>query len=171
MQTDPQTLLKTGKVAMAYFGTFFTGQLTSVGMKSDVDYGIFVLPNVDPSVTKQQMVLETGPLCVGKGSKDEASALAYSAWWMTQGAQQAWSDQRGDISFNPKVKTADPALAGLLSTQADWEIQPRWLEMTPNPIYTVADPEFNEFVTNPTPDSNPMLTKIQAAADKYWAAN
>ena len=169
MQTDPQTLLKTGKVAMAYFGTFFTGQLTSVGMKSDEDYGIFVLPNVNPSVTKQQMVLETGPLCVGKGSKDEQSALAYSAWWMGQGAQQAWSDKRGDISFNPKVKTADPALAGLLSDQADWEIQPRWLEMTPNPIYTVADPEFNEFVTNPTPDSGPMLTKIQAAADKYWA--
>ena len=169
VQTDPQTLLKTGKVAMAYFGTFFTGQLTSVGMKSDEDYGVFVLPNVNPAVSKQQMVLETGPLCVGAGSQDEQAALAYSAWWMGQDAQQAWSDKRGDVSFNPKVTAKDPALSGLLKDQANWQIQKRWLEATPNPIYTVASPLFGEFVTNPTPDPMPMLTKIQDAADKYWA--
>ncbi len=119
VQTDPQTLLKTGKVAMAYFGTFFTGQLTSVGMKSDQDYGVFVLPNVNPSVTKQQVALETGPLCVGAGSQDEQAAMAYSAWWMGQDAQQAWSDKRGDISFNPKVKASDPALSALLQDQGE----------------------------------------------------
>jgi ABC-type glycerol-3-phosphate transport system substrate-binding protein len=171
VQTDPQTLLKTGKVAMAYFGTFFTGQLTSVGMKSDQDYGIFALPNYSPDVTKQQMVLETGPLCVGKGSQDEQAALAYSAWWMGKDAQQAWSDKRGDVSFNPKVAVKDPALAGLLKDQADWQIQKRWLEATPNPIYTVASPAFGEFVTNPVADPTPMLTKIQDAADKYWASH
>ncbi|WP_154674252.1 ABC transporter substrate-binding protein [Nakamurella lactea] len=169
VQTDPQTLLKTGKVAMAYFGTFFTGQLTSVGMKSNEDYGIFALPNFSPDVKKQQMVLETGPLCVGKGSQDEQAALAYSAWWMGQDAQQAWSDKRGDVSFNPKVTVKDPALAEFLKGQGDWEIQKRWLEATPNPIYTVASPAFGEFVTNPVADPMPMLTKIQEAADKYWA--
>jgi ABC-type glycerol-3-phosphate transport system substrate-binding protein len=169
VQTDPQTLLKTGKVAMEYFGTFFTGQLTSIGMKSDEDYGVFVLPNVSPDVSKQQMVLETGPLCVGAGSANEKAALDYSAWWMGQDAQQAWSDKRGDVSFNPKVKAADPALSALLAGQADWQIQKRWLEATPNPIYTVASPAFGEFVTNPTADPMPMLTKIQQAADKYWS--
>lgn len=169
VSTDPQTLLKTGKVAMAYFGSFFTGQLTSVGMKSDTDYGVFALPSVDPSV-KQQMIVETGPLCVGKGSANEQAAMDYSAWWMTEGAQNAWSTKRGDVSFNPKVKPADPALAGLLAGQADWQVQKRWLEATPNDIYTVASPALSEWVTNPTADAGPMLQKIQTAADTYWAA-
>ncbi|MGI8414941.1 MAG: ABC transporter substrate-binding protein [Nakamurella sp.] len=169
VQTDPQTLLKTGKTAMAYFGTFFTGQLTSVGMKSDKDYGVFALPSVDPSV-KQQMVLETGPLCVGAGSKDEQAALAYSAWWMGVDAQKAWSAKRGDISFNPKVPVTDPALAGLLKGLPDWQIQKRWLEATPNDIYTVADPLFGQFVSKPTADPSGMLQKIQAAADAHWSS-
>lgn len=170
VQTDPQTLMKTGKVAMAYFGSFFTGQLTSVGMKSDSDYGIFALPSVSSSVP-QQMVVETGPLCVGKGSANEQAAMQYSAWWMTQDAQQAWSDKRGDVSFNPKVKPADPALSGLLAGQQDWTVQKRWLEATPNDVYTVASPAFGEFVSKPQADPEPMLQKIQAAADTYWAKN
>lgn len=169
VQTDPQTLLKTGKTAMAYFGTFFTGQLTSVGMKSDKDYGVFALPSVDPGV-KQQMVAETGPLCVGAGSKDEQSALAYSAWWMGVDAQKAWSAKRGDISFNPKVPITDAALAGLLKNLPDWQIQKRWLEATPNDIYTVADPLFGQFVSKPTADPRDMLGKIQAAADAHWSS-
>lgn len=166
VQTDPQTLLKTGKVAMAYFGTFFTGQLTSVGMKSDSDYGVFALPNVAGG--KQQMALETGPLCVGAGSANEKAALAYSSWWMGVPAQTAWSDKRGDLSFNPEVPVKDPALSGLLKDLPQWQIQKRWLEATPTPIYNVADPAFGEFVSKPTADSMPMLQKIQAAADQYW---
>lgn len=166
VQTDPQTLLKTGKVAMAYFGTFFTGQLTSVGMKSDSDYGVFALPNVAGG--KQQMALETGPLCVGARSANEKAALAYSSWWMGVPAQTAWSDKRGDISFNPQVPVKDPALGGLLKDLPQWQIHKRWLEATPTPIYNVADPAFGEFVSKPTADSMPMLQKIQAAADQYW---
>lgn len=170
VQTDPQTLLKTGKVAMAYFGTFFTGQLTQVGMKSDQDYGVIVVPSYKADV-KQQMIVETGPLCVGAGSPNEKGALAYSAWWFGQGAQTAWSTKRGDVSFNPKVKTTDPALAKLLEGQADWQVQKRWLEATPNPIYTVASPLFGEYVTKPKPDATDILDKIQAEADSYWAEN
>ena len=70
---------------------------------------------------------------------------------------------------HPKVKASDPALSALLEDQGNWQIQKRWLEATPNPIYTVASPLFGEFVTNPTDDPTPMLTKIQDAADKYWA--
>ena len=70
VQTDPQTLLSTGQVAMANFGTFFTGQLTSIDQVSGEDYGIFVIPSVNPQV-KNQMVLETGPLCVGAGAEHD----------------------------------------------------------------------------------------------------
>ena len=110
VQTDPQTLLSTGEVAMANFGTFFTGQLTGIDQVSGEDYGIFLIPNVNPQVTNQQVVLETGPLCVGAGSEHQDAALAYSSWWFTDEAQTTWSTSRGDISFNPNVSVADPDL-------------------------------------------------------------
>ena len=91
VKTDPQTLLKTGKVAMAYFGSFFTGQLTAIGQKSGTDYGIFIPPNFNPSNTRPQMVIETGPLLVGKGSEHEGQAMAYSQWWFSDEAQKALS--------------------------------------------------------------------------------
>lgn len=168
--TDPQTLLQTGEVAMANFGTFFTGQLNALGMVPDEDYGIFAIPNVNPDLDSQQAIVETGPLCVGAGSANEQAALDYSAWWMGVDAQNAWTDAFGDVSFNPNVESPDPALSAVVSqvTGPDFQIQKRWLEATPVPIYTVASEEFGAFVTN---NGDPMahLEAIQAAADAYWA--
>src|SRR5918997_5186729 len=107
VSTDPQTLLSTGEVAMAYFGTFFTGQLTDIDAVSGEDYGIFPMPSMNPEAGNQ-MILETGPLCVGAGAEHEEQALEYSAWWMTDDAQAAWSAERGDVSFNPDVSVDDP---------------------------------------------------------------
>lgn len=172
VQTDPQTLLNTGQVAMAYFGTFFTGQLTGIGAKSGEDFGIFVIPNMNPDVKQPQMALETGPLCVGKGSANEQAALQYSTWWLGDDAQTKWSSSRGDISFNPNVKIADPELAALV-TQVndkgnDFKIQKRYLEATPLPVYKVETEVFGKFVTDGQ-DYQGALDKLQKAADEYWA--
>lgn len=168
--TDPQTLLQTGEVAMANFGTFFTGQLNALGMEPDADYGIFAIPNVNPDLDKQQAIVETGPLCVGAGSANEQAALDYSAWWLGVEAQEAWTDAFGDVSFNPNVESPDPALTAVVEqvTGPDFQIHKRWLEATPVPIYTVASEQFGAFVTN---NSDPMthLEAIQAAAEEYWA--
>ncbi len=170
VQTDPQTLLSTGEVAMANFGTFFTGQLTGIDQVSGEDYGIFLIPNASPQVTNQQVVLETGPLCVGAGSEHQDAALAYSSWWFTDEAQSNWSKARGDISFNPNVSVADPELAALVTAinQPRVELQMRYLEMTPNPIYTTETEVMGDFVTN-WGDPMEALKKMQAAADAYWA--
>lgn len=171
--TDPQTLLKTGQIGMIYMGTFFTGQLTGVEMVSGKDYGAFVMPNLNPAVTRPQMALETGPLLVGKGSANEAAALAYCEWWMSAEAQEAWSTSRGDISFNPEVKSDDPEVGPIVAAVADkskdFEVHTHYLEATPAPIYTVASEVFGKLVTD---GGDPMagLQKIQAAADKYWSA-
>ena len=171
--TDPQTLLKTGQVAMIYMGTFFTGQLTASEMTSGKDYGAFVFPNMDPSVTRPQMALETGPLLAGKGAANEAAALAYSEWWMSTEAQKAWSTSRGDISFNPEVPSDDPEIGPIVKDIADkgknFQVHTRYLEATPNAIYTVASEVFGKLVTDGG-DPMPGLQKIQAAADEYWSS-
>jgi multiple sugar transport system substrate-binding protein len=167
--TDPQTLLKNGDVAMAYFGTFLTGQLADVGATSGEDYGIFPMPSMNEA-SGDQMVLETGPLCVGKGAANEQAALDYSAWWMSDEAQTAWSSSRGDVSFNPHVTVDDPALQGLLDevTGGDFTIQQRYLEANPLPVYTLSTEIFGDFVTN-APDPAPGLQRLQDEAEKYWA--
>lgn len=173
LKTDPQTLLKTGKVAMAYFGTFFTGQLEAIKAKSGTDYGIFIPPNVNPATKRQQLVIETGPLCVGSGSDHEKEALAYSQWWLGDDAQKAWSASRGDISFNPDVQVSDPELSTLVKQvndpASDIHIQKRYLEATPVPIYTTETEVFGKFVTNGG-DPMPALKQLQASADKYWSS-
>ena len=171
VKTDPQTLLKTGKVAMAYFGSFFTGQLTAIGQKSGTDYGIFIPPNFNPSNTRPQMVIETGPLLVGKGSEHEGQAMAYSQWWFSDEAQKAWSTSRGDVSFNPNVEVSDPELKKLTDQindkAANVEVQKRYLEATPLPIYTSTE-VFGKFVTDGG-DPMPHLEALQKTADEYWA--
>ncbi|MCW5952192.1 MAG: extracellular solute-binding protein [Propionibacteriaceae bacterium] len=170
VQTDPQTLLSTGQVAMANFGTFFTGQLTGIDAVSGEDYGIFVIPSVNPQV-KNQMVLETGPLCVGAGAEHEQAALAYSGWWFTDAAQSVWSESRGAVSFNPTVAVKDPALAALVAAAhaPDVELQPRFLEMVPNAVYTTEAEVIGDFVTN-WGDPMEALKKLQAAADEHWSS-
>ncbi|ACQ80948.1 extracellular solute-binding protein family 1 [Beutenbergia cavernae DSM 12333] len=171
VQTDPQTLLSTGEVAMAYFGTFFTGQLTAIDQVSGEDYGIFPMPSVDDGVGPQ-MVVETGPLCAAAAGPDVDAALDYSAWWMTADAQQAWADERGEISFNPAVTIEDPELSAITDAvgAGDFQLQQRYLEATPAPIYTVSASVFGDFVTNYPDDVMPALEQIQAEADSYWAS-
>ena len=168
--TDPQTLLQTGEVAMANFGTFFTGQLNSLGLVSDEDYGVFVIPNVNPDLEDQSVIVETGPLCVGAGSENEEAALEYSRWWMGVDAQSAWTEARGDVSFNPGAVVHDSALAAMIEevTGPGYDIQMRYLEATPTPIYTVASEQFGAFVTN-NGDPMAVLEAIQAEADAYWS--
>lgn len=171
---DPQALLMNGDVAMAYFGTFFTGQLSPINAKSGEDYGIFLMPNLNPATDKQPMILETGPLCVGKGSKNEANALAYSQWWLQTDAQTAWSKSRGDVSFNPNVKIEDPELSNLVASvtgdNADKTlVLPRYLEGSPQPVYQLSTELFGAFVTN-ADDPRGIQNKLQAKADEYWSS-
>nr|WP_231980043.1 extracellular solute-binding protein [Tessaracoccus coleopterorum] len=106
--TDPQTLLKTGEVAMIYMGTFFTGQLNSLNLVSGTDYGVFLFPNMNPDVARPQMALETGPLLVGKGSEHETAALDYSSWWMGTDAQEAWAKSRATSRSTPRCRAMTP---------------------------------------------------------------
>lgn len=170
---DPQAMLMNGEVAMAYFGTFFTGQLDAIDAVSGEDYGIFLFPNLNPATDVQPMVLETGPLCVGAGSENEDAALAYSAWWLTTDAQTAWSQSRGDVSLNPNVELADPELKALVASvtgdnAADTLILPRYLEGSPQPVYQLSTELFGAFVTN-ADDPRGMQEALQAEAETYWA--
>jgi len=168
--TDPATLLKEGSIAMINFGSFFGGSLNAAGMTAGTDYGFFIIPVKDPSLTPTPVAVETGPLCTAENSKDRDLGLAYAEWWMSPKAQTAWGDARGDVPFNPKAEVKDQQLAelGQRLTTTDYQLVNRYFEATPAPILTVALEQFGAFNANPG-EPLPFLEKIQAAADKYWA--
>ena len=170
-KTDPAQMLKQGDMAMINFGTFFGASLDGVGMKSGTDYDYFIIPAVDPSLSKTPVPVETGPMCVAQSSKQKDLGLAYSKWWMTPGAQTAWSNARGDVPFNPKAQVKDAGLKKLGEevSGGDYQLVTRYFEAAPTPILNVALEEFGAFSANPG-DPKPFLQKIQDAADKYWAS-
>lgn len=167
--TDPAVGLKQGDFAMINFGTFYAGNLAGAGMTTD-DYGMFAIPSVDSDLDKTPVAVESGPICVAESSSQKDLGLAYSEWWMSDGAQTAWNAAHGDVAFNPKATVADPALAEIGTTIAgdDYQLYDRFFEAMPTEIVTTAIEQFGAFNANPG-DPMPYLEKIQATADKYWA--
>lgn len=171
VQTDPQTQLANGDVAMINFGTFLSGQLNSIGAVAGTDYDFFVVPNVNPGLDKTVLPFETGPLCTAAGATNLDEALEYGAWWMTEEAQTSWANARGDVSFNPNAQVNDEGLAELNEQAGATDIQlvNRYFEATPTPILTAALDGFGAFVSN-SGDPMPILETIQAEAEAYWSS-
>jgi multiple sugar transport system substrate-binding protein len=169
-KTEPQELLKSGKVAMAPFGTWFNTSMTQVGMKPGTDYGMFTIPNVNPANTKTTLLFESGPLCILDKAPDKAASMKFAQWWLEPAAQEKWATSRGDVSANPKVTIPDPALNEInkAAGSSDVALASRFFELVPAPILTAALDAFGAFTVKPA-DYQKQLATLQKAADDYWA--
>src|SRR5690606_9630601 len=63
-QTDPAAQLKSGKVAMGAWGTWFNTSMTQQEMTPGEDYGMFFIPNRNPQNGQTAVLFESGPLCM-----------------------------------------------------------------------------------------------------------
>jgi multiple sugar transport system substrate-binding protein len=166
---DPADQLKSGKVANVLLGTWFNTSMTKAGQKPGEDYGMFVVPNVDPAEPKVAMAFESGPLCSLAKAPAPAVSEKYTRWWLTQGAQEKWANSRGDVSANPKVTIPDPALSVIAGAagKGEYTLANRFFEAAPAPVLTAALDAFGAFMVDP--GSYPkQLANIQKAADEYW---
>lgn len=172
-KTDPGVMLKTGKVAMASFGTWFNTSMTQQGFKPGTDYGYFVIPNVNPSLSKTSVILESGPLCSLVNAPNEAASMKYLKWWITPAAQQPWSSSRGDASANPKVQVSgNEDLTSVMKNagSGQYDLLLRYFEAAPPPVLTAALDAFGAFVVHPD-NYLQQLQTIQAAAQTYWSSH
>jgi multiple sugar transport system substrate-binding protein len=169
-KTDPANMLKTGKVAMVPFGTWFNTSLTQLGMKAGSDYDFFTIPNVNASLPKTSLVFETGPLCYLAKAPDLKASEKYAKWWLTPSAQTPWANSRGDVSANPKVKIPNPALNTLNSDAggSKYRLMNRYFEAAPPPVLTAALDALGAFMVNPGTYQKQLET-IQKAAEDYWS--
>lgn len=169
-KTEPQTLLKSGKVAMAPFGTWFNTSMTQAGLKPGTDYGMFLIPNLDPALTRTTLLFESGPLCILAKAPDLDASMKFAKWWLTPPAQEKWANSRGDVSANPKVTIPDPALNEInkLAGSPDATLANRFFEAVPAPVLTAALDAFGAFTVKPG-DYPKQLQTLQKAADDYWS--
>jgi ABC-type glycerol-3-phosphate transport system substrate-binding protein len=169
-QTDPAAQLKSGKVAMGNWGTWFNTSMTQQEMVPGEDYGMFFIPNQNPQNGQTAMLFESGPLCMLDDAPYRDESMQYLQWWVGPSAQELWANSRGDVSGNPKVEIPDPGLNEITQQAGtdEYVLYNRYFEATPAPVLTAALDAFGAFVVNPD-EYLSQLETIQQAADDYWA--
>jgi multiple sugar transport system substrate-binding protein len=164
-KTDPATMLKSGKVAMIPFGTWFNTSMTQDGMKPGVDYGMFVIPTVTPNLSKTPVAVESGALCAPAKAYDQAADSKFLNWWVTTDAQKPWADSRGDVSANPKVAIQDPGLQQITKQANDprYELVNRYFDAVSPAVLTATLDALGAFMQNPGSYLHQLRTIQQAA--------
>ena len=76
--------LPQGKVAMVEIGSWYEPTLTGAGLKPGVDYGAFLMPDINPSVGKV-VIFETGPIVVAAHGPNRDQAMKAADYFMSQG--------------------------------------------------------------------------------------
>ena len=170
MDSNVVNMFANGEIAMIPVGTWFQQQFLDQGLVPAEDYGAFILPNVNPELDRNVMIVESGAIVLPAEGQNLDASTQLAAWWMQPDAQALWSSLLGDTPFNPKVEVDNPVLNGLVESVGfnDYELLQRYWEATPPAIVENAVDELARFMLNPDEAMN-VLESIQAIAEEVWA--
>jgi multiple sugar transport system substrate-binding protein len=161
--------LKQGKVAMVAIGTWFEPTLVGAGMKPGVDFGTFIMPNINPAAPKV-VIFESGPLVVAEHGSNRDDAVKALDYFMSRKGQATWVKATGFVSPRndvPSTSPTDRALAATIQKGGYKQVNRYW-EATPHDIVEVAVDQFDKFMLKGG-DPTAYLKTIQKQADKTWA--
>jgi multiple sugar transport system substrate-binding protein len=158
-----------GEIAMMPIGTWFNAQFIAGGMKPVEDYGTFVLPNLNPDLEENVIVVETGALGIPTNAADTEASMQVAEWWVSPKAATAWAEHLGDIPINPTADASNPLLGELVSTvqDGDYRFMQRYWEATPPEIVENAVEELVRFMLHPE-ELMDVLQTIQTLAENEW---
>jgi multiple sugar transport system substrate-binding protein len=167
--TETPGMFQSGELGMIPIGTWFQSSFLGAGMVPGEDYDAFIMPNVNPAVTDNVAIVETGALAIAKNSSQIDAAKEMATWWISPDAQTAWNNHLGDAPANPKAQSENPVLSSLLSTitSGDYTLYQRYWEASPVPIVEGAVDFLAQFMLNPG-DQAAVLENIQELADTTW---
>jgi multiple sugar transport system substrate-binding protein len=170
MSNDWPGMFAQGKVGMIAIGTWFQSTFLAAKLKPGEDYDLFIMPNINPSVSDKVMIVETGALAIPGKAKQIDASKKMAAWWITPDPQTTWANKLGDAPADPKAVSDNPVLKNLLSTITTdkYKLYQRYWEASPVPIVEGAVDFLAEFMLNPG-DLQSVLEKIQNLADTEWA--
>jgi multiple sugar transport system substrate-binding protein len=167
---DMNRLFIQGKIAMMEVGTWNEPVLIAEGFKPGKDYGLFVMPDVNPSAGKV-VIFETGPLLASALSPHKDLATKSIAYFMSRAGQQTWVKATGFISARrdvPPTSAVDQQLVSTLNA-GHYTLLQRYWEATPHDIVEVAVDQFDRFMLHPSTKMS-VLKTIQSQADRTWAS-
>lgn len=159
---------KQGKVAMINIGTWYEPTLTAAGLKPNVDYGGFILPNVKDGV-QNTIIIEAAPLVVSAHGSSRQNAEKALGWFMSKQGQQEWIKATGFTSARSDVPSSSPVDKQITAAMQAGGYQQvnRYWEATPHDIVETAIDQFAKFMLHPG-DPNSILSAIQEQADNVW---
>lgn len=169
MDSNAAGMFANGELAMMPVGTWFQSQFLSVDMVPGEDYGIFILPNVNPDLERNVVIIETGAIVLPSSGENIEATKQLAAWWETEEAQTLWSSLLGDTPANPKVEPDNPVLNDLLTTvnEGNYELLQRYWEASPPAIVENAVDQLARFMLNPD-EAESVLEAIQQIAEEEW---
>ncbi|MDB5059985.1 MAG: hypothetical protein JWO59_3457 [Chloroflexi bacterium] len=156
-----------GKVGMVEIGSWYEPTITGAGLKPGVDYGAFIMPNINPAAGKN-VIFESGPLAISAHGPNREQALKAGDYFMSRAGQQAWIKATGFIPARNDVKATNPVDQQMVTTVGKgYSLIPRYWEATPFDIVNVAVDQFAKFMLHPG-DPTAVLQTIQTQADRTW---
>lgn len=170
MDSNLAGMFANGEIAMIPVGTWFQQQFLAVDMVPGEDFDAFLLPNVNPDLDQNVMIIETGAIAIPAEGENIDASKELATWWGQVDAQSLWSGLLGDTPANPNVEPDNPVLSNLISTVADEEylLLQRYWEASPPAIVENAVDELARFMLNPG-EAQSVLESIQAIAEEEWA--
>lgn len=141
------------------------------GLIGGKDYDAFVIPNINPALKTQSIIVEAGAIGALAKGKNLATAKKALREWLKFPVQAIWADASGDGVPNPKVPVADPVIKGLskyVATNKVNQIQRYW-ESGPVPLIENGVVILGAFMLGNKTVAQ-TTTELAALADKEWAA-
>lgn len=166
---QPKKLLDQG--TMIALGTWYNGSIIANDMTPGKDYDAFVIPNINPALKTQSIIVESGAIGALAKSKNLATAKKALREWLKFPVQAIWADQSGDGVPNPKVPVGDPVIKGLSKYIATNKVNllQRYWESGPVPLIEGGVEILSAFVIG-TKTAKQAADELTALSDKEWAA-
>ena len=100
---------------MVELGSWYEPTLMGAGLKPGVDFGAFIMPNINPALGKN-VIFETGPIVVSAHGPNRDQALKAADYFMSKAGQQAWAKATGFIPARNDVKATNSLDQQMVST-------------------------------------------------------
>jgi len=156
---------------MIALGTWYNGTIIGQGLTPGKDYDAFVIPNINPGLKTQSIIVESGAIGALAKSKNLPAAKKALREWLRFPVQAIWADQSGDGVPNSKVPVGDPVIKGLSKYVATNKVNllQRYWESGPVPLIEGGVEILSAFVIG-TKTAKQAADELTALSDKEWAA-
>jgi len=164
-------MLANHEAAMLYYGEWITGFLKAEGYE---DWGMFMLPNIDPTIKKQSCTLEIGPLLANKGTTYPEEVKKLLKWLLSPEAIEKLCRMQNWVPWNTECSMEFLPLA-IRKMHEDLEAKGyryllRYWEAAPTKEFDVRGKFISvaqELLVHPE-KLDTLLAEVQEANKSYW---